>query len=121
MAEDHAHVLRSMARSLQGAGYSVILATGVAEATARAAAHEGTIHLLLTDGVMTDGFGPDLGEAIRATRPDLRLLVVTGNDDDALGHRLDGARGVHVLIKPFRPDDLLQRVREVLDLPVRGE
>lgn len=116
VAEDHASVLRSMARSLQGAGYRVILATGVAEATARAASHDGPIHLLLTDGVMADGLGPELGDALRAVRPELRVLVVTGHDDHAIGGRVDESRAVHALIKPFRPDDLLRRVREVLDL-----
>jgi CheY-like chemotaxis protein len=73
------------------------------------------VDLLLTDVVLRGMGGRELADAARRIRPDLRVLFVSGYTDDVvLQHRLV-ADEVHFLAKPYSPDELVQRVREVLD------
>ncbi|MEZ4238979.1 MAG: ATP-binding protein [Myxococcota bacterium] len=115
VAENEPAIRDVMARLLRRAGYDVITAGGVEEARSIARTHDGPIHLLLTDEVMTDGFGTDLARTLQVLRPKLRVLVVTGHGDDELARRLTALRAVQVIRKPFRPDALLTRMRRVLD------
>jgi FixJ family two-component response regulator len=76
-----------------------------------------TIDLLLTDVVMPGLSGSQLAELLAAERPGLRVLFMSGYTDDALSPHGVLGPGVHYLQKPFSPDVLAQKVREVLDLP----
>jgi DNA-binding NarL/FixJ family response regulator len=62
--------------------------------------------------------GPRVAEQIRSTRPDTKVLFTTGYTDDAIVHHGLLGAGVAFLQKPFTPDGLLRKVREVLDGPV---
>ncbi len=113
LVEDN-DALRDLARrTLERGRYRVLPARDGDEAERIEAQHTGEIHLLLTDVVMPGLSGPALAERVRARRPGVRVLFTTGYiDDDTAQHGL--LRGSAVLQKPFTPNLLLQKVRDVL-------
>jgi CheY-like chemotaxis protein len=115
VVEDAPAVRALASRVLAGAGYAVLTAADSAEAEAIAAAHPGTIHLLLTDVVMPGFSGRELAERIGATRPEIAVLYMSGYTDDAIVHHGVLEQGVPYLEKPFSPDQLARKVRLVLD------
>jgi two-component system cell cycle sensor histidine kinase/response regulator CckA len=115
LAEDE-EVLRRLAREiLSGNGYKVLEAANGREALLLSEAHRGEIHLLLTDVVMPKMSGRELGERIRLLRPDLRILYMSGYTDDAILRHGILEDGIPFLQKPFTPEALARKVREVLD------
>ena len=98
-------------------GYSVLQASGGEEALELSRQRSATIHLLLTDVVMPRLGGKDLADLLQAERPGLRVLFMSGYTEDALGSQGVLAPGVHLLQKPFSPDALARKLREVLDEP----
>ena len=115
VVDDDALVLRLAGLMLRAEGYRVLAAGGAAEARATAAAHDGPIHLLLTDVQMPDERGDALADALRAQRPGLRVLFMSGYAfDAALPDRVvDGA--TEFLPKPLTPETLAAKVRALLD------
>jgi PAS domain S-box-containing protein len=117
LVEDEADVRSVTARILARLGYSVIEAADGAEALRVAAATPRRIHLLLTDVVMPEMGGRELGNRLAAQRPSVRVLLTSGYADDTV-LRLDADAGdVAFLRKPFSSRVLAERVREVLDAP----
>jgi PAS domain S-box-containing protein len=100
---------------LKKAGYEVLEASHAEEALRVAFAHEGPIHLVLTDVLMPGIHGPELVRRLEESRPAIRALYMSGHADDALLHHgiLEG--GLSFLEKPFTRNELTRRVREVLD------
>jgi len=109
-------LVRGAARVILGRqGYTVLEARDGAEALALAAAHEGIIHLLLTDVVMPHMGGGDLARALGPGRPGLRVLFMSGYTDD-IALRVGVSEGdVAYLQKPFAPGSMASAVRTVLD------
>jgi len=92
----------------------VLEALDVADATRLAETHPGPIHLLITDVVMPGASGPELARRLRARRPDLRVLCMSGYPESAEG-RVEGETGWNAwLQKPFTPDGLMRKVRDCL-------
>ncbi|HEY1186653.1 MAG TPA: PAS domain S-box protein, partial [Gemmata sp.] len=115
LAEDEDAVRTLVRVALEGQGYTVLPASGGAEALDRLRAHPDPVHLLVTDVVMPQMSGRELAEAARAARPGLRVLYMSGYTDDALGrHGLEGT-GDQFIQKPFTPLGLARRVRALLD------
>ena len=79
-----------------------------------AAAHGGEINLLLTDVIMPDMNGRTLAEALRAVRPALKLLFMSGYTADVIAHHGVLDPGVHFIQKPFSLTDLAAKIKEVL-------
>jgi two-component system cell cycle sensor histidine kinase/response regulator CckA len=96
-------------------GYRVLEARNGREALAVADAHEGEIHLLLTDAVMPELGGLELVDVLRARRPGLRVLVVSGYTSDDAERRGGSAAGIAFLQKPFTMHQLASVVRAVID------
>jgi DNA-binding NarL/FixJ family response regulator len=71
----------------------------------------------MTDVVMPRMSGPQLASQIAAARPETRILYTSGYPDDALGPHGGLPPGTAFVPKPLSPDDLADRVREVLDGP----
>jgi FixJ family two-component response regulator len=59
--------------------------------------------------------GRQVAEALRTSRPETRVLYMSGYTDDAIGHHGILDPGTHFLQKPFTSDSLLRKVREILD------
>jgi DNA-binding response OmpR family regulator len=100
---------------LQAAGYVVLEGPTPEEALAVAGSYSAPISLMLTDVILPRMSGPQIAEALRSSRPDTRVLFMSGYTDDAIGHHGILAPGVHFLQKPFTSESLLHKVRDVLD------
>ena len=110
--------LRTLAREILGAwGYTVLDSGDPAEALRLAARHEGSIHLLVTDVVMPGMSGREVADRLLHTRPDLKVLFMSGYTDSAIVHHGVLDPGTPFLHKPFTPDALARKVRDVLDQP----
>jgi PAS domain S-box-containing protein len=115
LVEDEGTV-RSVAREvLQMVGYTVLEAASGEEALQRAVQHSGAIHLLLTDVVMPGMSGRELADRLIVDYPTLEVLYLSGYTDDAIAHHGVLHVGMELLHKPFTPDALARRVREILD------
>ncbi len=117
LAED-AGPLRTVVRQiLKRNGYTVLEAPDGKSALDKAAEHAGPIHLLLTDVIMPEMSGRQLAERLRARRPELKVLFVSGYTDNAIVRHGILEPGIAFLQKPFSPESLARKVREVLDAP----
>jgi PAS domain S-box-containing protein len=115
VVEDEAN-LRYLARQyLEKQGYRVVEAADGAVAMQIAVAHEGVIHLLLTDVIMPGMNGRELAQRISEIRPNVKVLYMSGYTENVIGHNGTLEAGVRLLQKPFNLRDLKRRVREVLD------
>ena len=114
VVEDEARVRKLIVDVLSTHGYRVIEATRGEEAL-RLAKASGAIDLALLDVVMPEMSGPNLAKRIQPDFPGMRVLYISGYTDEAvIHHGIDESR-VGFLQKPFLPDALLRKVREVLD------
>ena len=99
---------------LQASGYKVLEARSASEASMIAAHQENPIDLLLTDVMLPGASGRELAERIRETRPDLKVLYVSGYTDDDAVRAGAIPPGSKFLQKPFTLGSLLAKVRESL-------
>ncbi len=115
VVEDEEAVRTVVDRILRRCGYSVLTASHAGEALLLSEQHHGPIHLLLTDVVMPLMSGRQLAERVRRGRVETRVLYMSGYTND--GHLGPGVleAGTELLQKPFGPDTLTRKVREVLD------
>jgi CheY-like chemotaxis protein len=115
LTED-APALRGTARQiLERYGYTVLVAPNGTEALTLAESCRGLIHLLLTDVVMPGMSGRELAERFTAQRPEAKVLYMSGYTDDAVVRHGVLRPGIAYLQKPFTPESLAHKVREVLD------
>jgi CheY-like chemotaxis protein len=115
LVEDAAAVRAVSRQVLERLGYAVLEAPDGKAALHLATKHRGPIHLLLTDVVMPELGGRQLAEQLTALRPELKVLYVSGYTDDAVVRHGVLEAGIAYLQKPFTPEILGRRVREVLD------
>jgi signal transduction histidine kinase len=120
LAEDEPSVRSLAAGVLAEAGYKVLEAADGAEALRLAGEYRGTIHVLVTDVVMPVLGGRELADRLTAGRPGLRVIYMSGYTDDAIVHHGVLDAGIILLEKPFTPEGLKHKVREVLDSAGRG-
>jgi len=114
VVEDEDALREVTRRLLTRQGYTVITAANGAEAITAAASYRGTIDLLLTDVIMPQMLGREAAERIQLTRPDIRVLYMSGYAQPILSSqgRLDP--DVTLLDKPFTERELLDKVNAVL-------
>ncbi|MEX2156437.1 MAG: response regulator [Gemmatimonadales bacterium] len=117
LVEDAAAVRAVTRQVLDRLGYTVLEAPNGKAALHLATKHHGPIHLLLTDVVMPELGGRQLAEQLTALRPELRVLYASGYTDDAVVRHGVLKPGIAYLQKPFTPEVLARKVREVLDSP----
>ena len=114
---DDTDMVRRLARDvLSTAGYRVLEAGGADEAIQVAGNQLDPIDLLVTDVVMPGRNGIELADRLRTSRADMPVLYISGYTDMAIVR--DGllSQDVAFLQKPFTPDDLLRKVRQVLEV-----
>jgi CheY-like chemotaxis protein len=102
------------ARVLRGEGLVVLEAPNGPAALLLAARHDGAIDLLVTDVEMPEMNGRRLSEELVRTRPKMRTLYTSGYTEDVILLRGVLKPGVSYLPKPFSPDALVYKVREML-------
>lgn len=98
-------------------GYTVLEAKDGPDALRLCQRHAGPIDLLVTDVVMPRMSGLRLADRLRAQRPHIKTLFVSGYLDDVRGERDASAGDITLLPKPFGVATLIQKVRDVLDRP----
>jgi two-component system cell cycle sensor histidine kinase/response regulator CckA len=119
LVEDEEIIRRVLAQSLERHGYRVLEAADGSEAIALCERPNQPIDLLVTDVVMPLMSGPELVQRVLSKRSDLRVLFISGYTDRALIHHGLRAPGTAFLQKPFTPDTLMQKMRALLDEPLR--
>ena len=117
VVEDQEPVRHLAVAVLKEHGYRVLDAANGGDALALAGRHDGPIHLLLTDVVMPHMTGNELADRLRPSRTEMKVLYMSGYAADVIARRgLMESDGAYVA-KPFAPDALAAKVREVLSLP----
>jgi two-component system cell cycle sensor histidine kinase/response regulator CckA len=114
LVEDEEMVRDLVRIVLQNAGYSVLEAPHGKAALSLSAQHQGPIDLLMTDVVMPEIGGRELAEQLKALRPQMKVLFMSGYTDDVVVRYGLLTAEVEFLPKPFSPSVLASKVREVL-------
>jgi len=115
VVEDSEDLREIVDRILSKSGYQVMVAASGPDALQIARDYTGHIDLLLTDVIMPHMHGSELAPRIVESRPDLRVLYMSGFAQPALGANGTLPPGVALLDKPFTEPTLLARVRQVLE------
>jgi PAS domain S-box-containing protein len=107
-------------RVLADVGYRVLLAASADEALPILRDHDGPLDAVLTDVVLPGSMqGNDLAAVVRAQHPGVPVIFMSGYTRDAIGHGGRLEEDVNFIQKPFTPEHVLARVREVLDASKR--
>ena len=115
LVEDEDAVRELACRILHACGYKVLAARHGVEAIQVARSHDGPIALVMTDVVMPLMGGVQLTNSMKALRPDMKTLFLSGYTDDAIVRQGITDNTVAFLQKPFSPTSLARKVRDVLD------
>src|SRR5579862_1896871 len=121
LVEDEENLRRLARQFLENQGYRVIDAPEGATAIQISQAHKGPIHLLLTDVIMPGMNGRELANKLSPTRPEMRVLYMSGYTENHIGHNGTLDEGITLLQKPFTLPALKAKVREMLDTPLPQE
>jgi PAS domain S-box-containing protein len=114
LVEDEDQVRNVAMGILRRSGYQVLEARSAADALLICERHD-QIHLLLTDVVMPHMSGPALAKRLRQSRPEIRVLCMSGYTDDSIVRHGILQAEIAYLQKPITPTALLQKVRDVLE------
>jgi two-component system, cell cycle sensor histidine kinase and response regulator CckA len=115
VVEDETRVRKLMAGVLTSRGYRVLEATRGEEAIRLCQQHCPGIDLAVVDVVMPEMSGPEFVRRVRPVCPRMRVLFISGYTDEAIVHHGIEESGAAFLQKPFLPDALSRKVRQVLD------
>ncbi|HET6420178.1 MAG TPA: PAS domain S-box protein, partial [Geobacteraceae bacterium] len=114
LAEDE-EIVRSLLKTiLERSGYRVILAADGKEAVAKFREHD-DISLVLSDMIMPGKNGREILEEIRSIKPRIGVIFISGYSADILPKKGIREEGIEFITKPVRKDELLRKIREVLD------
>jgi CheY-like chemotaxis protein len=115
VVEDEKMVRELAVRLLQRLGYKVLVAGCGSEAIALAQQYDGPIDLLFTDVVMPHMNGGELATKLTELRPALKVIFTSGHPRNFIGSHGVLDKDVQFIPKPYSPDQLAARVRQVLD------
>jgi DNA-binding NtrC family response regulator len=114
VVDDERAIRELICRVLALHDYTVLEARNVIHALQLCQQYPGPIHLLLTDVLMPFMHGRDLAGHAQVLRPELRVLYISGYDGGLLTQGCRANEEVAFLQKPFGPDALLEKVRDIL-------
>jgi two-component system cell cycle sensor histidine kinase/response regulator CckA len=115
LVEDEVSLRQLLQETLETSGYSVLVAQDGAQALRIAEVHPGPIEIMVTDVIMPGMTGPKVVEFLVETRPGVKVVFISGYSEEAVAqHGLEGP-GRTFVSKPFSPETLLRRIRELLD------
>jgi PAS domain S-box-containing protein len=114
VVEDDPSVRRLVVLGLRSHGYVPLEAANAMEALELATAAS-TLDMLVSDVIMPGMRGPELAARLQEGRPAMRLLLMSGHTETSEAFRDAGGRAIQLLVKPFTPERLARKVREVLD------
>ncbi len=117
LVEDEEAVRTLSRQVLEMCGYTVLEARHGEEALLLCEQYQAPIHLLVTDVIMPQMSGYELAQRLLPLRPELKVIYTSGYTDDAIVHHGVLEPGLFFLQKPFTPNSLASKVREVLDAP----
>ncbi|HKY21458.1 MAG TPA: response regulator [Vicinamibacterales bacterium] len=117
IVEDDPGIRELAAKVLGRYGYQVLTANGGDEARDICERHGGPIDVLLSDIVMPGMNGPTVAAMLKTIRPALKVVFMSGYTDDAIVRHGVKERDVPFLQKPFSPEQLVNKILEVLDKP----
>jgi signal transduction histidine kinase/CheY-like chemotaxis protein len=117
VVEDQDEVRHLTVEVLKECGYRALQAGNGRDALKVSVLHEGPIHLLITDVVMPGMSGRQLAEEIRKSRPAIKVLFMSGYTENAAEYHHEATGGHAFLQKPFAPETLALKAREVLGPP----
>jgi PAS domain S-box-containing protein len=115
LVEDETALRRMLREALSKAGYRVLEASNGAEALEQWDSRTKEIHLLVTDVIMPVMNGLKLAKELRARSKNLRIMFMSGHAEDVITNQGVLDPNLELLPKPFLPDALVRKVREVLD------
>jgi PAS domain S-box-containing protein len=115
LVEDEPSLLKLTKRTLEKQGYAVLATSSPGEAIRLAKECSGDVHLLVTDVVMPEMNGRDLAKNLRSLYPHIKHLFTSGYTADVIAHHGVLDEGIHFIQKPFAPNSLTNKIREVLD------
>lgn len=115
LVEDEQLVRLAARRILERHGYRVLEAQHGREALELCTRHEGAIDLMVTDVVMPQMNGRELARQLTGLRPTLKVIFVSGYADDVIAQYGPLDADMAFIQKPFSPDTLLRKVRDLLD------
>jgi two-component system, cell cycle sensor histidine kinase and response regulator CckA len=118
LVEDEDPVRLFSARALRNKGYKVFEARNGEAALDMIGAIDEPIDLMITDIVMPRLDGPTLIGRVRALKPQIRVICISGYAEESFRRKLDGLTAVHFLPKPFSLQQLASKVKEVLTAPL---
>ena len=120
VVEDQAAVREYAAEALRALGYRVIQADSASHALLLCDRQDQRIDLVLTDVVMPNSSGRELADMLGQKRPDIKVLFMSGFTEDAILRGGSLQKGAEFIQKPFNPDQLGAKVREMLGAPKRA-
>jgi CheY-like chemotaxis protein len=115
LVEDEEALRGLIGKVLCDCGYCVLQAASSDQALSIAQSHSGRLDLLVTDVVMPGKGGRLLAEELSQLQPELKILYVSGYTDDAVVRHGIVQDNVNFLQKPFAPNALAARIRDLLD------
>jgi DNA-binding NtrC family response regulator len=118
VVDDNKIILTAVVEILERANFRVLSAPNAAIALDLAEGTTATINMLLSDVEMPGMSGPDLGEMLKKSRPDMHVMLMSGGEN---GNLLVLNYGWAYIQKPFVREKLVQMVTDVLNSPNRSQ
>ena len=114
LVEDDKMVREMTTAMLKTIGYTVLVAETPSDALSLCTKQDTPIDLLITDVVMPEMSGPELRDMIKASRPDIKVLFMSGYTSNVIVHHGVLEEGVHFIQKPFSMNDLARKIHHAL-------
>lgn len=121
LVEDDETVQEIHRMILESGGYTVITASNGEDALAQFMSHQATINMLVTDVIMPKRDGNSLSKEIKKIQPDMPVLFLSGYAKDIVTGKGVRDDELNYIAKPAKPDELLAKVRDILDLAKRND